>query len=220
MTAAAIPQPLARAIAQAGLDPIGGFALTKDDGFPDIYKSLILLGPSASDFWPIFNGSPEAADGLPDPIDRWSTRVCTALAAASDARALFPFGATPALPFISWALRTGQIHVSAAQLLIHPRAGLWVSFRAALLIRDATDFGPPAPSPCDSCATRPCLSACPVAAINAGGYDVPSCHAHLDQPAGAACMDGGCLVRQSCPISQSFGRLPAQSAHHMRYFHP
>ncbi len=72
--------------------------------------------------------------------------------------------------------------------------------------------------PCDGCAA-PCLTACPVGALTGAGYDLPTCHAWLDQPRGADCLSGGCLVRRACPVSQSYARLPEQSAYHMRQFH-
>jgi len=76
----------------------------------------------------------------------------------------------------------------------------------------------PRPSPCDSCASRPCLSACPVGAFGADGYDVGACAAHLRRPAGLACMDGGCLARRACPVGGEHAHGPAQAAFHMRAF--
>ncbi len=118
------------------------------------------------------------------------------------------------------ALRTGRIWESPVRLLVHDRAGLMVSFRGALALRERLAL-PPAPArPCDSCPDRPCLTACPVGALGAEGYDVPACRGFLDTPAGADCMARGCAVRGACPVSASHGRLDAQSAFHMRQFHP
>ena len=36
---------------------------------------------------------------------------------------------------------------------------------------------------------------------------------------GVECLTGGCLVRRACPLSQSYARLPEQSAYHMGQFH-
>jgi len=77
----------------------------------------------------------------------------------------------------------------------------------------------PGVSPCETCTARPCVSACPVNALNAEtSYDVPACKAYLDTPAGTDCMSKGCKVRRACPISQRFARPKAQSAFHMKAF--
>lgn len=93
-----------------------------------------------------------------------------------------------------------------------------VSFRGALALKEAVEVPPAAPRPCDACAA-PCLTTCPVGALTGAGYDLPACHAFLDQPEGRDCMTGGCLVRRACPLSQSYARLPEQSGYHMRQFH-
>ena len=33
-------------------------------------------------------------------------------------------------------------------------------------------------------------------------------------------MDNGCRARRACPLSAGADREPAQSAHHMKAFHP
>jgi len=85
-------------------------------------------------------------------------------------------------------------------------------------LKEAVGVPPPAVKPCETCAA-PCLVACPAGAITEACYDVPRCHGFLDQPEGADCLSGGCLVRRACPLSQSYARLPEQSAYHMGQFH-
>jgi epoxyqueuosine reductase QueG len=102
--------------------------------------------------------------------------------------------------------------------MIHPDTGLFFSLRGAIAIPEALPPDP-APSPCATCAAKPCLTACPATALTGAGYDVPRCHAFLDTAAGSDCMDQGCAVRRACPIGPD-RRLPAQSAFHMKAFHP
>ncbi|MCB6180029.1 ferredoxin [Rhodobacter sp. Har01] len=192
---------------------LGGFAAAEGD-LPEGTRTLVLVGP-AEGFWPHLKAQPEW-DGAPDPVDRWSARVLGALARDLGGIALFPFGGPPYHPFYTWALRTGRCWDSPVRLLVHESQGLWVSFRGALALPQALDL-PPAARPCDGCAA-PCLTACPVGALGAGGYDVPACHAWLDG-GGAECLAGGCLVRRACPVSQGYARMPEQSAYHMRQFH-
>ena len=215
---AALPTLKARLVAER-LELLGGFAVSEgEDGFPAGTRTLLLLGPAEPGFWPHLTAQPEWQDGQPDPVDRWSRRVIGQLACDLGAKALFPFGGPPYHPFYRWALRTGRVWESPVRLLVHAGQGLMVSFRGALALKDVVAVPPAAPRPCDGCAA-PCLTACPAGALTENGYDVPRCHALLDQPAGNDCMTGGCLVRRACPVTQAYARLPEQSAYHMGQFH-
>ena len=209
---------IARAASAHHLTIVGAFHPTAEDGAPEGTGTLLLLAPSEPGFWAHFNTEPEARDGLPDPMDRWSTRVITGIADTLDAAALFPFGGPPWHPFIAWARKSGSIHASPVSLLVHNDQGLMISFRGALALRDTIELTPPRLTPCLMCAA-PCETACPVDALSEDGYDTAACHAFLDTPAGADCMENGCKARRICPVSQDYARSPDQSAYHMRQFH-
>lgn len=179
--------------------------------------TLVLLGPDEPGFWAHVTQQPEFANGA-DPLDRWSQRVISQLAHTLGGTPYFPFG-TPARPFISWALRSQSAWVSPAQLLVHAQAGLFVSYRGAILVPDELALAPPPAKPCDTCKDKPCLTACPTRALTAQGYDLPACHAYLDSPEGHSCMSQGCAVRRACPLAQTYARVEAQSAFHMAQFH-
>lgn len=200
------------------LNILGGFHPVPTDDAPPGCKTLLMIGPNEPAFWPTFTQSAQANDGKPDPIDRWSDRVLTDWAANLGATALFPFGGPPFLPFYTWALKTGRIWSSPVQFLVHDLAGLMVSFRGALALPNLVQLPASPQQPCDTCVDQPCKSACPVGALIPAGYDVPACKVYLDTPAGATCVTGGCQVRTACPISKTFGRVPAQSEYHMRQF--
>ncbi|MGR3506000.1 MAG: ferredoxin [Paracoccaceae bacterium] len=201
------------------LDIAGAFFPTADDGCPDGTQTLVLLSPLEPGFWATFSTSPERSDGVAEPLDRWSKRVIGQLAKDHAGEALFPFGGPPYQPFLRWASLSGRAWGSPVGLLVHDTAGLFISFRGALALRTRLDI-PAAPesSPCRTCATRPCIAACPVGALGQQGYDVPACRAYISGKSGADCVDNGCAVRRACPVSQSYGRLPEQSAFHMRAF--
>ncbi|THD85877.1 ferredoxin [Aliigemmobacter aestuarii] len=208
----------ARLSAQA-LSVLGGFHAGPGDDLPQGTRTLLLIGPREPGFWPHFTASAEWQDGAPDPMDRWSRRVIGRLACDLGGKALFPFGGPPYRPFFSWALRTGRVWQSPIRLLVHDRAGLMVSFRGALALRESVALPPPPPaSPCDGCAAKPCLTACPSGALTGEGYDVPACQAFLHRPEGAPCMDEGCAVRRACPVSRAYARMAEHSAYHMRQF--
>ena len=176
---------------------------------------IALIGPLEPGFWPHFTASPEWQDGAPHPMDRWSGRVLTDIAAQVGAKARFPFGPSPA-PFLTWAMDSDRAWQSPVGMVVHADAGLMVSFRGALVF-DAPLKTRPAPQPCTHC-TAPCLTACPVGALTGDGYDVAACKAWIGTEAGAECLQNGCRARRACPVSQSYGRDPRQSGYHMGQF--
>ena len=205
-------------IAPNALEILGGFAVDgAEHTLPPGTRTVLMLGPRQPQFWPHLTASPEWQDGQPDPVDRWSRRVIGHIACDLRAKALFPFGGPPYSPFYQWALRTGRCWDSPVRLLVPDTQGLWVSFRGVLALKEALDL-PKGPKPCDTCADKPCLTACPAGAIGAGFYDVPRCHDWLAEK-GEDCLSGGCIVRRACPVSQGHARIREQSAYHMGQFH-
>ncbi len=205
---------------QSQLDIFGAFHPRLEDAAPKGTKTLLLIGPHEPGFWAHVTAAPEFNDGNPDPLDRWSRRVIGRIACDLGGKALFPFSGPPWHPFIAWAKRSGRAWASPVNILVHDRAGLMVSYRGALALKTALDLPDPPPAPpCATCDDQPCLSACPVSALVPAGYDVPACHAFLETAPGQDCLKTGCAVRRACPVSQSYGRLPEQSAYHMGRFH-
>ena len=153
---------------------------------PENAGTILLIGPDEPNFWPAFTKSPEYRDSQPNPLDRWSTRTLTAIANQHDVQALFPFGGPPYHPFYTWAVNSGRFWPSPIGFLVHDTAGLFASFRGALLIPDHLPADT-AIKPCATCA-KPCATACPVGAFN-DGYNVDACKNHLRSPEGADCMD-------------------------------
>ncbi|WP_316013552.1 ferredoxin [Roseobacter sp. HKCCA0434] len=177
---------------------------------------VALLAPDTRRFWAHLDTQPEAHDGLPDRVDRWSARVIGALADRFGAEPMLPFGGPPWHPFIAWAAESGQAWPSPVTLLVHARMGLWVSFRGALRLPEPLPALPEPARPCAPC-PAPCRTACPVDALTSDGYDAASCKAHVMSDQGLACRTG-CLVRKACPVGRDFALPPAQARHHMRAF--
>jgi hypothetical protein len=192
------------AIERTGLVPRGALVLMDGErggSLADI-RTIVLAGMAGRDGWSAFAASTEARDGLDDPLDRWSRRVIEAVARELGAKALFPFGGPPFWPFQQWARRAEPVHPSPIGILIHPRYGLWHSYRDALGFREAFDIPEltVAASPCDSCSERWCSKTCPVGAFSGADYDVAACVGHLQSAADGDCMGGGCRARRACPV--------------------
>lgn len=198
---------------EAGLFVAGVAPLGLQDGLPPRFRAVALLSPDEPGFWPLFAASPEAGDGARHPLDRWSRRVIGGLACALGTKAVFPFTGPPWRPFTAWARRSGRAWPSPVGLLVHDTSGLWISFRGGVLLEEAPPSAP-GRNPCETCAGKPCLTACPVGALGPLAYDVALCHAYLDS---APDCRQGCHVRRACPVGAG-RRAPEQSEFHMRAF--
>ncbi len=210
------------AVSAAGLIMRGGFHPGADDGAPGEAATVVLVGNAGPDMWAAFTAA--GGDKAPGPhrLDDWVRRVVTDIAEDLGTRALFPFD-VPYWPFQRWARKCEPVHPSPIGPLIHPRYGLWHAYRGALAFAEALPLPPfePAPSPCETCQDKPCLTACPVDAFQATGgvaYDVPACVAHLQSPEGKDCLGRGCLARRACPVGTGYLYAPDQARLHMEGF--
>ena len=207
---------LSARLAAHGLLCLGAFAPAPEDNAPAGTRTMVLVGNAGPDMWHAFDR--ERRDE-PDPLDSWTRRTIDPIAEAFGARALYPFAGPPYPPIQRWAARAGQAFPSPLGLMIHATYGLWHAYRAALAF--ATEIAVPAAaaaSPCATCADKPCLSACPVGAFTATGYDSGACRTHLAAPDGADCMETGCRARRACPAGQDYRYAPEQALFHMTRF--
>jgi hypothetical protein len=122
-------------------------------------------------------------------------------------------------PFQRWALRADAVYSSPLGILIHPEYGLWHAYRAALFFHETLELPArwDAPSPCESCTEKPCLSGCPVGAFSGGAYDVAACADHIARPE-TDCISVGCLARNACPVGLRWRYPEAQTRFHMTAF--
>ena len=216
---------LTKLLTATGLSLRGGFRPTAEDGLPAldsgaIAATAILVGDVGGQMWPAFSESTEARDGAPHPLDRWTRRIVDGIAATVGATPIYPFGGPPYWPFQRWAQRAEAVFPSPLGILIHPEYGLWHAYRAALLFADSIELPPrvDARSPCETCAGKPCLSACPVHAFSNLGFDDRACTGHITAAAGRPCMDGGCLARNACPVAPALRYGAPQLQFHMAAF--
>lgn len=212
MTYAAITQ----AIEEASFTVLGAFAPEEQDRVPVSCKVLILIGNAGPAMWRRFvaeRASPETT------MDSWTETVLNDLAQQLGGTMFFPF-AKPPLPFLTWAQRARAGFVSPLGMNIHSDFGLWHAFRGALAMPDTIDLPAPdeRPSPCDTCANKPCLSTCPVGAFDGQVYNVNACAAHIATAEGADCLARGCKARLACPAGADYRYLPEQANFHMSAF--
>ncbi len=208
-----------------GLVRFGGFHPGPEDRVPALpdgraAATLLMVGNAGDGMWRVFSGAPEASDGRPHPLDRWSARVLGGLAEALSGAAILPSDGPPYPPFVAWAKRAAPVQESPLGMLIHPDYGLWHAYRGALAVGERLPLPPRdgRSSPCASCSDKPCLSTCPVSAFTPRGYDVEACARHIDKPEGADCMNLGCRARRACPIGRAYLYDPSQALFHMEAF--
>lgn len=208
---------LSRALDAHGLLPRGAFHPGPDDGAPAGAGTILLVGNAGADMWRAFASARREGDHA---LDEWSAMVLDDIARAAGATALYPSEGPPYRPFQRWAMKAEPVRSSPLGILIHPDYGLWHGYRGALVFGETLPLPPRdgRASPCETCADRPCLTTCPVAAFGEGGYDVPACTGHLRAPAGGDCMAQGCRARRACPVGRDYIYEPAQAEFHMAAF--
>ena len=199
--------PILNRIRHDGFTPFGWFAP------PDMgeTKFVILIGNAGPS---MFRRFMREGGGV---LDYWTRRVVDVLAQDVGATPAYPFD-KPYKPFQQWARAAGVAHQSPLGINIHAEYGLWHAYRAALLFPVAFDLPRirAGAHPCEACAAKPCLSACPVSAFNGRNYDVDGCASHLHSA--NSCMEGGCLARLACPVGVGYRYERPQIQFHMKAF--
>ncbi len=209
---------IVEALGPFGLIARGGFRPVGEDGVPGDPHCLVMVGNAGPDVWPVFEAA--RTDG-PNPMNRWTRAVLDDVAQRLGADPHYPFDGPPWLPFQRWAQRAEAVYPSPIGMLIHHEHGLWHAYRGALAFDHEVEGLPERddrPSPCESCADKPCLTTCPVAAFDGERYDVEACAGHLRTPEGADCLDLGCRARRACPVGRDAVYVPAQARFHMDAF--
>ena len=210
--------------ATVGLACRGGFHPEDGDALPEVSghpaRTVVLLGFTGREQWPVFAASPESGDGAPHALDRWSRRVVGELASRFSAGAVYPFTGPPWWPFQRWAHRAERLYASPLGVLMHAEYGQWHAYRGALLLPYAVEL--PAlqvwPNPCASCDEQPCVAACPAGALAGGRYAPEVCRDHVSSEHGSACRTQGCLARYACPVAATHRYTAAQATFHLGAF--
>ncbi|MDP5240258.1 hypothetical protein Q9Q94_12015 [Uliginosibacterium sp. 31-16] len=165
-------------------------------------RQLILFGHAGRRLWECVQ-----AEGIRSahPIDEYSVRTVERwLAQALPAtRARFVFPQSLGSQHIGLQ-RLGKIagwHRAAPFMVgIDAVWGSWFAYRAVILTD--TDLPASAPVdngyPCDGCADKPCITACPANALAGGTVNLAACNAGRLAPDSTCAL--GCTARSACPV--------------------
>ncbi len=176
------------------------------------YRQLLLIGNYGGAMWRQLTLAGRVG---PDPIDRFSQGEVTAWLGRHipHARFCFVYPGPTRVGLQRLGELAGWHHPSPFMVGIDSEWGSWFAYRAAVLT-DTTL--PPTPRrigahPCETCASRVCVSACPAGALT-GGFDLSACMAYRTTP-GSSCQDR-CIARNSCPVGAAHRYSDAQIGYH------
>ncbi|MCB1874263.1 MAG: hypothetical protein KDI49_20045 [Gammaproteobacteria bacterium] len=180
------------------------------------YRRLVLIGHGGRQMWRSLKVSGMTTA---DPIDHYSVsltqRFIKDYLDASPLLWLYP-NTHLVTPLQQLGEAAGWSHPSPLGSGISPEYGVWFAYRAAFLI-DADlplQNGANAVSPCDNCIDKPCIGACPAAAVRAEQFGLEAC-AHHRLKSLSSCTDR-CLARLACPIHPEHRYTLDQVQYHYR----
>jgi hypothetical protein len=184
-------------------------------------RTAIVVGHGGSGFWEAYRAHvrrhPEH-ERHPDPIDAFTAWIMEeqVLLRVPDATLVLPFQpVSPPVSFVHLAEAAGLGRRGLVGVLIHPEFGPWIALRGVLFVTEAVVAPRPAAGfdPCPSCIDRPCLAACPGAAVSAAtGWDVPRCIDHRIAHT-ADCRDA-CGARVACVYGRAHRYPPEALGYH------
>lgn len=165
------------------------------------YSHLLLTGHGGRLFWEKLQ---EAGMETADPVDTFSTQLTQQF--ISDYLGnpphllLYPSGdyLVPLTQLGEWA---GWSHPSPIGQGISAEFGVWFAYRTAVLVNGNFPTTPrlQTNSPCQSCADKPCVTACPAGAVQADGFQMSPC-INFRLRTHSPCADR-CLARMACPVA-------------------
>jgi len=184
----------------------------------DQYKSLLLVGTKGSAFWQHLKDTDSTDGHCFDEMSQTLTlEVLNKHYSELKTLLLYP-NSDYVLPLQQLGHRVGWGRPSVLGLDIHPEFGTWFAYRTAIVVSEELPQTKSAQTKevCEICVDKPCLSACPVAAVKTiGQFDITACMNYRTKD-NSPCA-GRCLSRLSCPVGEKYYYQKDHLAHHGRF---
>ena len=178
------------------------------------FRQLLLIGHGGRRLWECVQAS---GIGGSDPIDDYTRQTLADwFARALPGRPwhlLYPGDSAIALQALGKL--AGWHHPTPFRVGIDAVWGTWFAYRAAVLCD--TPFLPffrvDRSSPCDDCAPRPCVDACPAGALHGKDFDLDACLRWRIDGDGRHSCAATCHARLACPAGAEHRYPEAQLRH-------
>ena len=197
----ALPESIRQPLLQLGVDLAA-------------YARLVVIGHAGRRLWEVLA---DERQGTPDPVDTFSIRhtTCFAETYLQDEAWQLLYPADIFFPLNELGELAGWGKASPLFLGIHPEYGLWWAYRTVFLTSLALPVSAPAAQahPCDSCLSKPCISACPASALSvAEAFNVYACADYRAQS--ESYCGRQCIARQACPVGKAHQYTREQINYH------
>ena len=181
---------------------------------PERYQSLILLGQGGSRLWEFIEATASSSDTRFDDVSgALAEQFVTDHLGGADWEVVYPGRAV--LPLGRLAELAGWGRPAPLGLTINAEFGLWTAHRIAFLVDAHVPqlAANPTDHPCDTCVDKPCVTACPVGAVDATtGFDIDTCAAFRIEEDSVCAHQ--CLARLACPVGIEHQYGAEQMAYH------
>jgi len=181
----------------------------------DRYQRLVLIGHGGRDLWNAVSAQVLEVES-DDPIDTFTVETLTAFFTkhAPEMRYIFLYPGASVVPLQQLGELAGWHHPSPFRIGVNSEWGSWFAYRALLLIDAPLDVSQPITqtSPCERCASTPCISACPADALSDSEFSLQRCIDFRLLP-DSPCREC-CLARLACPVGESHRYPDAQVRYH------
>jgi len=179
------------------------------------FKQLLVFGHGGRDMWQALQQSPDASQS--DPIDHFSVHAVQNYFNQEHADCshclLYP-DSVQNMPLQALGKLAGWHHDSPFRIGINAEYGPWFAYRAVALTDTALTptTAMNGASPCQSCADKPCISACPANALLSGDLSLQQCMEYRLQH-DSRCKSQ-CISRLACPVGSKHRYSNEQIAYH------
>ncbi|HKM99533.1 MAG TPA: hypothetical protein VJX23_03385 [Candidatus Binataceae bacterium] len=190
-------------------------------------KSIIVIANGGGALWAALKNHADRNPGWwnrEHPLDDFTCTIVenelvpAARGAGSRCAVVYPFmQGKSTLNFVELGKAAALAGPSILGVLVHPRFGPWIAFRAAILVDDLIDAPGEARGfdPCPTCVPRSCIAACPTGAVAfPSGWDIPRCLTYrIESEPDCASR---CHARAACVIGPEHRYPDDELAHHQK----